>query len=109
MKYQLAAYNISIIGGTAECNGEHRCALFTIERHFAIFSDCTDRYSVDSISVAVIVTVVTDDTTVATSNHVNGSVSTATKLDTMAHAFECDVMWTINCLAVIPRTPATSA
>ena len=105
----MKSYNVSIIGGTAECNGQHRCALFTIERHLTIFSDCTNRYSVDSVSVAVIVTVITGDATVAASNHVNGSVSMATELNTMSHAVECDVLWTIDCFAVILRTPATAA
>jgi len=101
-------HHASVVGGATECNGQHRRTLFTVVWHRAIFTDGANRYCIHCVGVTVVVAVVTNDATVSASNDVNGSISTATKLDAMPHSFDGDVLRSIDCFAVVLRTPATT-
>jgi len=108
-KYLPTTYNASMVGRATECNSQHGRTLFAVVRHCTIFTNSTNCYCIHRVGITIVVAVVTDDAAVSAGNNVNGSVSTATKLDTMPHTFDCDVLRSINYFTIVLRAPATTS
>ena len=108
IRYLPTTYNASMVGRATERNSQHGRTLFAVVRHCTIFTNSTNCYCIHRVGITIVVAVVTDDATVSAGNNINGSVSMATKLDTMPHAFDCDVLRSIDCFTVVLRAPATT-